>query len=134
MGTVTASQISRGRENDLFIEIDGTKGAIAWRQEEPNQMIVRRNGEPHKIDTRDPNAPFMNASGGASPSRPSSSILPPPEDPRMLTKTTDVPRMNKGCEDVWAAGSPFTLSHSHRGSIGGLSVVFANIRGHRLLP
>lgn len=26
-GTVTASQISHGRENDLFIEVDGTKGA-----------------------------------------------------------------------------------------------------------
>ena len=37
LGTVTASQISHGRENDLFIEIDGTEGAISWRQEEPNQ-------------------------------------------------------------------------------------------------
>ncbi|MEZ6045384.1 MAG: Gfo/Idh/MocA family oxidoreductase [Planctomycetaceae bacterium] len=66
LGTVTASQISHGRENDLFIEIDGTKGAIQWRQEEPNQMIVRCNGEPHKIYTRDPNAPYMNASGAAA--------------------------------------------------------------------
>lgn len=66
LGTVTASQISHGRENDLFIEIDGTKGALAWRQEEPNQMIVRQNGEPHKLYTRDPNAPFMNASGAAA--------------------------------------------------------------------
>lgn len=66
MGTVTASQISHGRENDLFIEVDGTKGALAWRQEEPNQMIVRRNGQPHAIYTRDPNAPFMNESGAAA--------------------------------------------------------------------
>ncbi|MDP6443035.1 MAG: Gfo/Idh/MocA family oxidoreductase [Pirellulaceae bacterium] len=66
LGTVTASQISHGRENDLFIEIDGTKGALQWRQEEPNQMIVRCNGEPHKIYTRDPNAPFMNESGRAA--------------------------------------------------------------------
>ena len=64
--TVTASQISHGRENDLFIEVDGTKGALSWRQEEPNQMIVRRNGSPHSIYTRDPNAPFMNASGKAA--------------------------------------------------------------------
>lgn len=41
IGTVTASQISHGRENDLFIEVDGTKGALQWRQEEPNVMIVR---------------------------------------------------------------------------------------------
>jgi len=60
--TVTASQISHGRENDLFIEVDGTKGALAWRQEDPNQMIVRRNGL-HQIYTRDPNAPFMNEMG-----------------------------------------------------------------------
>lgn len=66
MGTVTASQISHGRENDLFIEIDGTKGALAWRQEEPNQMIIRRNGQPHSIYTRDPNAPYMNESGAAA--------------------------------------------------------------------
>jgi predicted dehydrogenase len=61
LGTVTASQISHGRENDLFIEIDGTKGSLQWRQEEPNQMIVRSNGQPHRIYTRDPNAPYMLA-------------------------------------------------------------------------
>ena len=66
LGTVTASQISHGRENDLFIEIDGTLGAIEWHQEQPNQMLVRRNGQPHALYTRDPNAPFMNASGQAA--------------------------------------------------------------------
>ncbi|QDU46528.1 Gfo/Idh/MocA family protein [Symmachiella dynata] len=66
LGTVTASQISHGRENDLFIEVDGTKGALQWRQEDPNQMMVRRNGQPHQVYTRDPNAPFTNASGAAA--------------------------------------------------------------------
>ncbi len=66
LGTVTASQISHGRENDVSIEIDGTKGALQWRQEEPNVMTVRVNGEPHRLYTRDPNAPFMNASGQAA--------------------------------------------------------------------
>jgi predicted dehydrogenase len=66
LGTVTASQISHGRENDLFIEIDGTKGSLQWRQEEPNKMTVRRNGQPHAIYTRDPNAPFMNDAGKAA--------------------------------------------------------------------
>ena len=59
LGTVTASQISHGRENDLWIEIDGTKAALEWHQEEPNKMLVRQNGKPHAIYTRDPNAPFM---------------------------------------------------------------------------
>lgn len=66
LGTVTSSQISHGRENDLFIEIDGTKGAIEWHQEEPNKMLVRHNGKPHQLYTRDPNAPFMNGSGAAA--------------------------------------------------------------------
>lgn len=66
LGTVTASQISHGRENDLFIEIDGTHGALQWRQENPNQMILRCNGQPHRIYTRDPNAPYMTAPGAAA--------------------------------------------------------------------
>ena len=66
LGTVTASQISHGRENDLFIEIDGTKGAVSWRQENPNELMFRRNGHPRSVYTRDPNAPYMNASGKAA--------------------------------------------------------------------
>lgn len=66
LGTVTASQISHGRENDLSIEIDGTLGALSWRQEEPNVMIVRRNDSPHAMYTRDPNASFMNDMGKAA--------------------------------------------------------------------
>ncbi len=66
LGSVTASQISHGRENDLSIEIDGTKGSLQWRQEEPNHMIFRRNGHPHAIYTRDPNAPYMNEAGKAA--------------------------------------------------------------------
>jgi predicted dehydrogenase len=66
LGSVTASQISHGRENDLSIEVDGTKGSLSWRQEEPNHMIVRRNGQPHAIYSRDPNAPYMNEAGKAA--------------------------------------------------------------------
>jgi predicted dehydrogenase len=61
LGTVTASQISHGRENDLAIEVDGTKASLSWRQENPNEMIVRQNGKPHQIYTRDGGAPFASA-------------------------------------------------------------------------
>jgi predicted dehydrogenase len=70
LGTVTASQISHGRENDAFIEIDGTKGSLEWHQEEPNKMIVRKNGEPHKIYTRS-GGPYLSAIAGASSRLPS---------------------------------------------------------------
>jgi predicted dehydrogenase len=66
LGTVTASQISHGRENDLRIQIDGTLGSLEWHQEEPNKMIVRHNGKPHFIYTRDPNAPYTNEAGRAA--------------------------------------------------------------------
>jgi predicted dehydrogenase len=66
LGTVTASQISHGRENDLRIQVDGTLGSLEWHQEEPNTMVVRHNGKPHMLYTRDPNAPFMNDAGKAA--------------------------------------------------------------------
>jgi predicted dehydrogenase len=70
LGTVTASQISHGRENDLFIEVDGTKGALEWHQEEPNKLIFRQNGQPHKLYTRN-GGPYLGAAHGASVRLPS---------------------------------------------------------------
>ncbi len=64
--SVTASQITHGRENDLSIEIDGTKASIVWRQEEPNSMLVRRNGEPWQVYTRNPGAPYSTPLATAS--------------------------------------------------------------------
>ena len=60
LGTVTASQISHGRENDLYIEIDGTKAGLVWRQENPNELWVRANGQAAKLYTRDPNAEYLS--------------------------------------------------------------------------
>ena len=70
LGTVTASQISHGRENDLKIEIDGTKGALQWSQEEPNKLIFRQNGKPHQIYTR-AGGPYIHELAGASSRLPS---------------------------------------------------------------
>jgi predicted dehydrogenase len=63
LGTLTASRISHGRENDLRIEVDGTRGALAWQQEEPNQLFVRTNGRPHQLRVRDCGMPPMLATG-----------------------------------------------------------------------
>src|SRR4051794_14352159 len=70
LGTVTASQISHGRENDLWIEVDGTKGALEWHQEEPNQMLLRVNGQPHRLYTR-AGGPYLGAAASASTRIPS---------------------------------------------------------------
>ncbi|APZ91398.1 Gfo/Idh/MocA family protein [Fuerstiella marisgermanici] len=59
-GMITWSQMTHGRQNDLSIEVDGTKAALTWRQEEPNQMFVRALGQPTKIYERDPNSSYAS--------------------------------------------------------------------------
>lgn len=61
LGTLTASQITAGRENDLSIEIDGSKGAVQWRQETPNTLMFQRSGEAKQIYSCNPRASYMNA-------------------------------------------------------------------------
>jgi predicted dehydrogenase len=66
LATITASQISHGRDNDLSIEIDGTKASLLWRQEKPNQLAFLVNGQPRRVYTRDPYANFTTALARAS--------------------------------------------------------------------
>jgi predicted dehydrogenase len=70
LGTVTASQISHGRENEAWIEIDGTKGSLEWHQEEPNKMLYRVNGKPHQLYTR-AGGPYLGELAGRSTRLPS---------------------------------------------------------------
>ena len=58
LGTLTASQVSHGRENDLAIAIDGSKGALQWRQEKPDHMLLRVSSKPHQVYFRHPKADF----------------------------------------------------------------------------
>lgn len=70
LGTVTASQISHGRENDIWVEVDGTKGSLEWHQEEPNRMFVRMNGKPHQTYTR-AGGPYLTSAAAAATRIPS---------------------------------------------------------------
>jgi predicted dehydrogenase len=65
-GTVVASQVSHGRENDLWIEIDGTKASLEWHQERPNSLLVRVNNRPLQVYTRNPAGEYMSPSARAS--------------------------------------------------------------------
>lgn len=40
-GTLVATQVAAGEENNLKIKIYGEKGGLEWRQEEPNSLVVR---------------------------------------------------------------------------------------------
>lgn len=51
-GSIWASQVAIGCENGLSIRIYGTKGALEWHQENPNQLLFVPKGEPGRIMTR----------------------------------------------------------------------------------
>lgn len=53
-GVMTVNQVAAGRKNRLFFEIDGSKEAIAWDSEIPNQMWIGKRGSPNQILMKDP--------------------------------------------------------------------------------
>jgi predicted dehydrogenase len=101
LGTVTASQISHGRENDVRIQIDGTKASLEWHQENPNQLFVRKNGHPHAIYTRDPNAPYT------LPLAKASCRLPSGHPEAFFEAFANVYRAAYDAMELAAAGKPF---------------------------
>ena len=48
-GTLVATQVAAGEENNLKIKVYGEKGGLEWRQEEPNSLVVRSLDEPKQI-------------------------------------------------------------------------------------
>ena len=48
-GVIHASQISVGDENALYLRVYGTKAAIEWHQEHPNELIVKYPDRPREI-------------------------------------------------------------------------------------
>jgi predicted dehydrogenase len=53
-GAVTLSQISAGRKNKLWWEIDGSEGSLAWCQERPNELWVGHRNRPNEVLLKDP--------------------------------------------------------------------------------
>lgn len=53
-GVMTVSQVSAGRKNRLFYEINGSKASLAWDSERPNEMWVGRRDSPNQIFMKDP--------------------------------------------------------------------------------
>ncbi len=49
MATITASQVTHGRLNDITLEIDGSTGSLVWRHEQPDVLIVRRHAQPVQV-------------------------------------------------------------------------------------
>lgn len=53
-GVVTVSQVSAGRKNRLFFEIDGAKSSLVWDSERPNELMIGHRDHPNEVLLRDP--------------------------------------------------------------------------------
>ncbi|MDI7276384.1 MAG: Gfo/Idh/MocA family oxidoreductase [Anaerolineae bacterium] len=53
-GSFVVSQVSPGRKNRLWIEIDGSEGALAWDQDYPDELWHGHRGRPNQVMPRDP--------------------------------------------------------------------------------
>lgn len=53
-GVLTVSQVSAGRKNRLFFEINGSKASLAWDSERPNELWIGRRDAPNQVLLKDP--------------------------------------------------------------------------------
>ncbi len=49
VGTLVASQIAAGEENNIRIRIYGDKGSLDWQQQEPNTLYARWTNKPTEV-------------------------------------------------------------------------------------
>jgi len=54
LGNVTLSQVSAGRKNYFWYEINGSKESMRWDQESPNQIWIGNRDQPNQILLKDP--------------------------------------------------------------------------------
>ncbi len=54
LGNVTLSQVSAGRKNMLWFEIGGSKSAMHWEQENPNELWIGYRDQANQLLSKDP--------------------------------------------------------------------------------
>jgi len=60
-GVMTVNQCAAGRKNRLYYEIDGSKCALAWDHERPNELWVGRRDGPNQTIMKDPSLLYPEA-------------------------------------------------------------------------
>ena len=65
-GVLTVSQVSAGRKNRLWFEIDGSEGSLAWDQEQPNVLWIGSRKEANRYLIKDPSLMSPEARGYAA--------------------------------------------------------------------
>lgn len=53
-GVLIVSQVSAGRKNSLSYEIDGSKAALAWDSQRPNELWIGHRDRPNEVMLKDP--------------------------------------------------------------------------------
>ena len=53
-GALTVSQVSAGRKNSLWFEIDGAESAASWNSERPDELWIGHRGRTNELLLRDP--------------------------------------------------------------------------------
>ena len=53
-GILSVSQVSSGRKNRLFYEINGSKSSLGWDSERPNELWIGHRTEPNQALMKDP--------------------------------------------------------------------------------
>ncbi len=65
-GVMTVSQVSAGRKNRFWFEIDGSEGSIAWDGERPNVLWIGKRREANRELIKDPTLMCPEARGFAA--------------------------------------------------------------------
>jgi predicted dehydrogenase len=65
-GVLTVSQVSAGRKNRMWFEIDGSEGSLAWDAEQPNTLWIGRRNEANRYLIKDPALMSPQARGYAA--------------------------------------------------------------------
>lgn len=53
-GSLTVSQVSVGRKNRQWIEVDGSRSAVSWDQENPNHLWIGHRDRANEVLMKDP--------------------------------------------------------------------------------
>ena len=65
-GVFTVSQVSAGRKNHFWLEVDGSKKSFSWNQENPNELWIGYREKPNEVLIKDPSLLNENARKYAS--------------------------------------------------------------------
>ena len=81
-GVLTVSQVSAGRKNHFWLEVDGSKKSFSWNQENPNELWIGYREKPNELLIKDPS--LLNESARKYASYPGGHPEGYPDGPKNL--------------------------------------------------